>query len=210
MTDIVKSTSDQWLESLESLFESTVFGIFKSRWPHQPMKKNIVGSLISMGFHASHSAMTKGLTNVILTDILWAISLALSQEIIIDRVDPLTGEEEVFVTNLVLSLLGPLCSRWLSVIEAMGSIQEREGQITSSWSKSQKEIPVSSNQISKFNDGPNDSLLQKRKNLSSNNNCENSPKNIVPLTSQEKLSPNVNKTMEEKRKMLASIFISRK
>lgn len=187
--DIIRKVSEDWLLNIlmdifvardfNSSYEGTLsdnnnFDIsafiasnpeaFSSRWNEQPYKKNICGEIASMAFYASHPTQDKGLTAILIADILWSMHVCLSREIISDLNRTLYPQEYDNLTQKVLSILPDLVSLWHATTLKTGNVADRAGRLPEKWTAdkqkedkrlaSLKESGVSA----RYNDGPNDAL----------------------------------------------------
>lgn len=166
--DLFKGVSTSWLASMKQILSSTQMESLASRWTETRYKKGIMSAMASMAFHASHPATEKGLTIIIVSDMLWSIHLSLSREISIELDRPLSPEESEWILSKVMSLLPDLITLWVKTSTSIGSIANREGRLPQKWEvereqeksrqAKRKDEEIANGSFARYNDGPNDML----------------------------------------------------
>lgn len=207
LRDLFKGVSTSWLSSMKKFFSPSQMEVFSSRWLEVPYKKGIISSLIAMAFHASHPASEKGLTIIIVSDMLWSIHLALTREITTELERPLSTEENEWILDKVRSLLPNLIVLWVKTATSVGSIASREGKLPQKWEidrelersrhAKRKEEEIANGSFARYNDGPNDILWKS-----------------IRLNKQTRSKPQIPKkvlvegpTFAERRQLLASSLV---
>jgi hypothetical protein len=160
--DVVRKFQHEWKSSLVEYFsEEKLLGLL-SQWEEEPYKKNICGELSSMGFHASHRAMSEGLNAVIVSDILWSMHLCLTRELGISLKRSLEPQDHQFLCSKILITGEFLFNLWYETSLHVGTVSDREGKLPIKWEQlrkieEEKIIRIKqSGFLTRFNDGPLD------------------------------------------------------
>lgn len=173
MCDVIREVSPIWKEKLVARFP-----ILEDIWDEHAYEKGVVGELIVFAFQASTSAQHIGLTERVLSDILWSIYLGVSRKLPI----PLAIEDTELILGMVIGCAGPMIQAWRRVVEITGTIAEREGKVVSLWAK-------------KVGD---DVVPKAEANLT-----DAKPAEIQPVETQDELSRS---TFQERRLMLQNLL----
>ena len=131
MCDVIREAAATWKERLVSRFPHLA-----DEWDEHAYEKGLVGELIVLAFQASASAQQIGLTERVLSDILWSIYLGVSRKL----PTPLPIEDTELVLGLVIGCAPSIIQAWKKVVEITGSISEREGKVVSQWVKPKAKV----------------------------------------------------------------------
>lgn len=126
MCDVIREAAPLWKEKLVARFP-----VLEDIWDEHAYEKGMVGELIVFAFQASTSAQHIGLTERVLSDILWSIYLGVSRKLPM----PLAIEDTELILGMVIGCAGPMIQAWRRVVEITGSIAEREGKVVSLWKR---------------------------------------------------------------------------